>query len=290
MEVIKAERAGFCMGVSHALTILDACLERNSAQEQPGRLFSLGPIIHNPRLVQEYEDKGAKCLKDYAQARFGDTLVIRAHGLPWQTEKTLRERGCSLIDATCPKVKAAQKLINCASSSPNVVLLLFGERQHPEVQGLVSYAQCSVTIFESLEELRFIHLDPSKAYVLAAQTTQEQEEFLEIVRYLQDEIGLTPIILHTICAATRQRQEELIKLCAKVRSMVIVGGLNSGNTTRLADIARDMGLFTIHCEGADDLSPDKLKTLQALQPIGLSAGASTPDKYIRAVEETLRNA
>lgn len=283
MKVIRAKTAGFCMGVSLALRKLEAALG-DHACDRGGRLYTLGPIIHNPRLVAEYEERGAICLHDPTAARSGDSVIIRAHGLPCMIESDLRARDVEIIDATCPRVKAAQLAIRRAFDAGLGDLLLFGETEHPEVKGLLSYAGPRARVFGTLEELAAIGLTSGEAYFLAAQTTQDKSIFTEAEKYVRTILGNGITVLKTICNATEERQDEVIRLAGQVGSMVIVGGLNSGNTTRLADIARGLGLFTHHCENGNEMPMAKLK---GLQPVGLSAGASTPDKQIDEIEALL---
>lgn len=284
MRVIRAKTAGFCMGVSLAVRMLDDAVQEREAGRN---LYTLGPIIHNPVLVREYEIKGARCLEDYRAAEPGATVVIRAHGLPRAVESALVERGLTVLNATCPKVKAAQRAIKNARKSGLGTLLLFGEKEHPEVRGLLSYADDDALVFSGLEELGALPLDPGKNYFMAAQTTQDKAIFTRAIHLLTERLGKNIPVLRTICDATRKRQDEVIKLAGEVKSMVIVGGMNSGNTRRLAEIARARGIFTIHCENGGELPLDKLKELQ---PVGLSAGASTPDEQINAIESILINA
>ncbi|MDR2892744.1 MAG: 4-hydroxy-3-methylbut-2-enyl diphosphate reductase [Deltaproteobacteria bacterium] len=283
MQVIKAKTAGFCMGVSLALRRLDQALrERN--ETPAGRLYTLGPIIHNPQQVREYEELGAVCLRDHREAKSGDTVIIRAHGLPWEVEQELRQAGVTVLDATCPKVKAAQMAIRRQHESGDWTMLLYGEADHPEVKGLISYSQPGAMIFGDLDELAALPLKPERNYFLAAQTTQDQEIYGKAAAYVREKLGHEAAVLSTICEATRERQAEVLELAGRVRSMVIVGGLNSGNTTRLADIARKSGIFTLHCENGYNMP---LEQLRQLQPVGLSAGASTPDGQIDEVEQIL---
>jgi 4-hydroxy-3-methylbut-2-enyl diphosphate reductase len=289
MQVIKAKTAGFCMGVSRAVRLLDKALAMRQEAKQyennsgPG-LYTFGPIIHNPQLVREYEERGAICLSDYKEAKSGDTVVIRAHGLPKNLENALRGQSVNIIDATCPKVKAAQIAVQKSQAQAGARLLLFGEAEHPEVKGLLSYAGPDALVFGTLEELKNLPLQRQGEYFLAAQTTQDKTIFTEAIKYVMNFIGNAVKVLQTICDATKERQEEVLKIASQVRSMVIVGGLNSGNTTRLAELTHSKGIFTIHCENAQSIPVDKLK---ALQPVGLSAGASTPEEHIRQVEELL---
>lgn len=288
MRVIKAKSAGFCMGVSLAVRKLD---EAVAAKAKGSSLYTIGPIIHNPALVREYEEKGARCLNDYRDAEAGSTVIIRAHGLPRQVEAELKERGLDIIDATCPKVKAAQMAIQETHDSGQGIMLLFGEKDHPEVRGLLSYAldgdgSCGALVFSGLEELENMDISPDKKYFAAAQTTQDKEVFSRAIEWIEKKLGHKIVVLDTICHATRKRQDDVIDLAEKVKSMIIVGGMNSGNTRRLAEIARGKNIFTVHCEGPDELPLDKIKELQ---PVGLSAGASTPDSQIHAIETILIN-
>ncbi|MDR2503045.1 MAG: 4-hydroxy-3-methylbut-2-enyl diphosphate reductase [Deltaproteobacteria bacterium] len=280
MLVIKAPTAGFCMGVSLAVNKLDKALERTKGKN----LYTLGPIIHNPRVVREYEAKGAQCLEDHRLAAAGSTVVIRAHGLPRALEEDLRRHGLNVVDATCPKVKAAQMGIKKAQAAGLGKLLLFGEKDHPEVRGLLSYAGDDALVFSNLDDLRALPLRPDQPCFAAAQTTQDKNAFADVLDYLKHFLHRPPSVLNTICDATMDRQNDVLELTRKTRSMVIVGGLNSGNTRRLADISRQLGIFTVHCESSTDLP---LRRLKDLQPVGLTAGASTPDAHIRAVEKIL---
>ena len=281
MELIIAETAGFCMGVDMALHKLDNAVSIPPQGAQ--HIYTLGPIIHNPQVLARYKDLGVLQTDGTKPLQAGDVVVIRAHGIPKHIQTKLEGQNITVVDATCPKVKKAQILIQ-RQADQNKHLLLFGERDHPEVQGLVSYAPRH-TIFESLEELQAYEVDPAQTYFLAAQTTQDRESFNTIREYLTAKVDATMTILDTICMATKDRQEEVRELSRKVQAMVIVGGKNSGNTRRLAQIAQESGIFAIHVETAEELP---LEELAAFTRIGLTAGASTPPWIIQDVAQTLR--
>lgn len=218
MHVIKAKTAGFCMGVSLAVRRLDRAIE--DTHKQPGtKLYTLGPIIHNPQLVKEYEEKGAMCLDSPEQAEPGSTVIIRAHGLPKEIESSLHERGLNIIDATCPKVKAAQIAIQKARKSGNGTLLLYGEKDHPEVKGLLSYADYEALVFNTLDELAALPLDKDGKYFIAAQTTQDKNIFEDALEWLTKFFDHKLLVLRTICDATRNRQHDVIELAAQVKSI-----------------------------------------------------------------------
>ncbi len=281
MKVLQAKTAGFCLGVSLALKKLDKALAEDKTS--PGRLITLGPIIHNPLVMQAYQEQGVLCLNTATEVQPGDRVVIRAHGIPKEVEEDLHASGATIIDATCPKVKKAQLAI-AREAAKNRTLLLYGEEDHPEVQGLVSYAGHNAHVFGSLTELERLPLTAGKRYFLAAQTTQDEEAFTEIAAWVKKHCGGNPPVLHTICNATRERQQEVLALATKVDFMVVVGGLNSGNTRRLAEVAKAQGTATVHVEQVADMPAN---VLHGANVVGLTAGASTPDAHIAAMREWL---
>lgn len=285
MKVIRAKTAGFCMGVALALQMLDKALDEHSPVDNQGKgasIFTLGPIIHNPQVLEAYAQRGVQRVNSPEEAKSGHCVLIRAHGVPRLDEEHLRAHGAEVVDATCPKVKKAQLTIAKATSH-GATLLLFGEADHPEVRGLVSYAAHGAHIFDSMEELRALPLSPKSSYVLASQTTQDRRIFDDIELYLKEHIQKLPV-LYTICDATRHRQDEAMDIASRVDCMVVVGGRNSGNTRRLADVAAARGVPTWHVESEDEL--DK-KNFLPNTVAGLTAGASTPKSLIDAVQRFL---
>ncbi|GAB6110891.1 4-hydroxy-3-methylbut-2-enyl diphosphate reductase [Desulfomicrobium salsuginis] len=280
MELIIAKTAGFCMGVDMALNKLDKAVRTPPGT---GTIHTLGPIIHNPQVLERYQNLGVKQTDGSKRLDPADVVIIRAHGIPKQVQENFERLGVTLIDATCPKVKKAQILIQ-KQAEQGKHLLLFGERDHPEVKGLISYAT-EHTVFESLEEVKAMTLPQGSRYFLAAQTTQDRESFTAIREFLLGEIDQEMTILDTICTATKDRQEEVRILSREVQAMVVVGGKNSGNTRRLAQIAQEAGVFTVHVETSDELPWGEL---EAFERIGLTAGASTPSWIIEDVARALK--
>lgn len=293
MQVIRARSAGFCIGVSLALRRLDQeleSLEKNrdgSAHGHSGRLFTLGSIIHNPLVIQGYEARGVHCQEDPERFRPGDRAVIRAHGVPPDIEQRLEELGVSVIDATCPKVKRAQLAIG-KEQKKGGRLLLFGEKDHPEVRGLLGYAGKDALVFGNLEELERLSITPGPAYFLAAQTTQDRSIFQEARTYVESRLDRTVTCLDTICDATRDRQREVRELAGQVEAMVVVGGFASGNTKRLAEVARSENVPAMHVEQTSDITPELFREiLYGRNVVGLTAGASTPEEHIDAMQTYL---
>lgn len=278
MEIFRAKTAGFCMGVSLALQKLDTALE----QAHGKRICTLGPIIHNPQVLADYERRGVFCASSPEELGKGDCVLIRAHGITRQVEEAVRASGALVQDATCPKVKKAQLAIRKATEG-GATLLLFGEAEHPEVRGLLSYAHGPAHVFGGRDELAALPRDPARHYVLASQTTQDRGVFEGIVSELRTDLPHLDV-LSTICDATRERQEEALKIAERVDVMVVVGGRQSGNTRRLADLAAQCGRTTFHIEEASEL---RAENFSKKFRVGLTAGASTPKKLIDAAQSWL---
>lgn len=304
MEVIRSERAGFCMGVALALKKLDMLVEKG------GHVGTFGPIIHNPFVLKEYAQKGVRCFGSVQAVKealepfyvFSETideekkkegqlqlnLLIRAHGIPSSTESFLRNLPhICLMDATCPRVKEAQNAIREATQGENEMrtLLLFGDANHPEVDGLVSYAKGKYIISPDPEKL--ISHAKNKAQeqvVLAAQTTQDRAVFESIKKELCASLSIKPIILETICDATKLRQDEAAAIAETVEVMVVVGGKESGNTKRLAELVFSKNIPTVLVESADELEREFFKSFKK---VGLTAGASTPKRLVDEAEKLL---
>jgi len=281
VDIILAETAGFCMGVDLALTRLDQLID--NAKGRP--IYILGPIIHNPQVLKRYAEKGVTMVDTPEEVPSGVYVVIRAHGITRQVEEGLKARDVHIKDATCPRVKKAQLLI-ARHTGEDSELLLYGEADHPEVAGLVSYAGNGYFVFGSPEELERHGLVKEKKYVLAAQTTQDRVLFDQIAERLSMDDDVDVTVLRTICDATKLRQAEAKKLAAEVDFMVVVGGYNSGNTRRLAQVVSDAGT---PCKHVETLAELPLKDLVGYSRIGVTAGASTPRRLIDEVLDGLES-
>jgi len=177
----------------------------------------------------------------------------------------------------------AQKLI-AKQAATGRTLLLYGEANHPEVRGLLSHAPQDALLFESLDDVKSLPLDPGKPYFLAAQTTQDKAGFAQVREYLSTRLNTPFPVLDTICDATAKRQQEALAIARTVDLMVVVGGFNSGNTRRLVKVVEGLGVPCLHVETADEIP---VETIRGNARIGLTAGASTPKKIIDAVEAAL---
>jgi len=283
VQVIRAETAGFCMGVDLALRKLERLVQNGPAAAP---VCTLGPIIHNPQVLKHYADLGVQEIAEPEELPRKSSAVIRAHGIPRDVQDKLAKRGVHIVDATCPKVKKAQMLIHDRTAKGERSLILFGEPEHPEVAGLLSYAGGEATVIEAVDHFERLSLDPEEDYVLAAQTTQDRTEYNRLISRVQEVLGSEVPVLDTICDTTRERQREAADIAACADAMVVVGGYNSGNTRRLVQVVRSLGTPCHHVEQAHELAPEGFAAAQA---IGLTAGASTPKEIIDAVEARLHS-
>ncbi len=290
MKIEIAEYAGFCMGVDLALKKLDKALESVSSCEETV-VATIGPIIHNPQVLKEYEEKHVKILTHVSEIEPHMHVIIRAHGITKEEEEEARRRAMQVVDATCPKVKAAQISVSNATQKiseeakyDDCMLLLYGEEEHPEVRGILSYSKIPYLVFSNEEEIFSQLVSFPQNLIIASQTTQDKDLFNEFCEKLKALHKGNIIILDTICDATKQRQEAVRELAASVDAMIVVGGKQSGNTRRLAEISLSYGIPTYHIETIEELSKEKLELDNTY---GLTAGASTPKKYMYKVKSYL---
>jgi 4-hydroxy-3-methylbut-2-enyl diphosphate reductase len=243
-----------------------------------GKISTYGPLVHNPQVIELLNLREVACTEDLDQIQEG-LAVIRSHGAPPDVIETLQRRGLEILDATCPKVRAVQKVVE-TSAAQGRTIVIFGEEEHPEIVGLVGAARgrpCHVVFSET--EFDALGLAPGTPLTLVAQTTANRNRYQQLVAHVREKFPDAEV-RETICSATEQRQEEIRALAARVQAMVVIGGRNSGNTRRLAAISRDLGLPTWHIETADEL--DGLD-FAPYPLVGVTAGASTPSWIIDRV-------
>jgi len=283
-RVRLAKNAGFCMGVRRAM---DLTLE--AAMRKDGPIYTYGPLIHNPQVLDLLGDKGVNALdeegwgKDLREIRGQGpvTVIIRAHGITPEKRQRIKDLGVRILNATCPHVGKVQGIIK-RHALQGYATLIWGDKDHAEVIGLLGYTGGRGAVLNSPEELE--SLPEYEKVCLVAQTTQDRHRFEEFARVVQRKYPGAKIF-NTICESTNRRQEEVLSLAQKVEAMVVVGGKESGNTRRLAKISEEAGVPTFHVETEKDLD---LKALAAYEAIGVTAGASTPTWLIAHVVERLK--
>ena len=268
MEVILAEYLGFCYGVKRAIQ-----LARESAT-LPGKAYTLGPIIHNPQMVAKLGAEGIGLIDTLTDTSKG-TVIIRSHGVGPQVYAEAEAKKIRLIDATCPHVKKAQLAAHKLSEGGYKVVII-GEKKHPEVRSILEWAGKEAMVVE--DEAEAAELPSYQKLGVVAQTTFSQQNFQNIVMYLLPK-SHDIRILRTICTATDQRQKAAMDLAGQVSLMLVIGGKNSANTTRLAQLCAAK-CQTYHIETASEIQPG---WFDKIEKIGITAGASTPDWIIKEV-------
>ena len=268
LEVILADYLGFCYGVKRAIKIA----RENAAPD--GSACTLGPIIHNPQMVERLKDEGVgtiDCLDDLKRGK----VIIRSHGVGPETYERAEAMGLECVDATCPHVKKAQLSAKELAEEGRFVVIV-GEKEHPEVHSIVQWAGGNVAVIETVAEAASV---PNASRLgIISQTTFSGERFQEIVSALLDK-SCDIRVMRTICTATDQRQRAARELASKVDVMLVIGGKNSANTTRLAQLCAKI-CRTYHIETAEELQP---AWFDNIEKIGITAGASTPDWIIKEV-------
>lgn len=279
MTVILADVLGYCMGVRRAVESAIASIDKAND------VYTLGPLIHNKTALNSLENKGLKVLNENKaeDAKIGSTVIIRAHGVPPSVNEILKKRECTIINATCPRVTASQK--NAARyASMNYTVILAGDSNHGEVIGIAGYAGNKFYLVQDSEDAKKLlpPEDASENAILLSQTTFSPQEFEKIAKIIKEKYKNLKV-MNTICPATKERQDSLLRLCPLVEGVLVVGGKNSANTKRLLQTAKENCSKAALIETADEIPEDFFK----LQIVGITAGASTPDSAIEEVKNAL---
>ncbi|MBN1548497.1 MAG: 4-hydroxy-3-methylbut-2-enyl diphosphate reductase [Syntrophaceae bacterium] len=279
MAIRLAQTAGFCMGVKRAVDIV-----LDVAQKSHNRkIYTYGPLIHNPQTIDLLKKRGIFPIDRIEEIDPADNaiLIIRAHGISPAERELIRKRGVTVIDATCPKVAHVQAIIK-KHAARDYTTVIVGDREHPEVNGLLGYAGTQGIVVSEESEVAGL---PEVAHLcVVAQTTQNMDEYKRIVAAIRVRFP-EAVIFNTICDSTERRQSEVKNLATDSDAMVIIGGKDSANTRRLAEMSKQEGKPTFHIETVEEL---KGKPMTAYTNIGVSAGASTPNWIINRVVDTLR--
>lgn len=270
MEVILADDYGFCYGVKRAIKIAKDNVDLSK------KVCTLGPIIHNPQMVGSLADEGIGVVEKVKDMNCGK-IIIRSHGVGPGVYEEIQSRGLELADATCPHVKKAQMSAKKLADEGYKVIII-GEKEHPEVRSIREWAGDNSLVIYTEKEANEFDFIPRLGIV--AQTTFSVDSFNKIVAVLLNK-SYDIRILRTICTATDKRQSAAVKLAKQVDTVIVVGGRNSANTTRLAQICAEH-CEVHHIETADELQDDWFNNIKK---IGITAGASTPDWIIKEVYE-----
>ncbi|MGM0411478.1 MAG: 4-hydroxy-3-methylbut-2-enyl diphosphate reductase, partial [Bacillota bacterium] len=273
LEIITAEESGFCFGVQRAV---DIAIESANNKENEN-VYTLGPIIHNPQVVEKLEELGIKSIDSLKEINEG-TIIIRSHGVEPSILNKAQEMGLNIIDATCPYVKNAQKYA-AKLIKEDYQTFIYGDKDHPEVKGIHGATNKKAIVINSTEEVFEYDLDDKVGFV--AQTTKSPSSYKELISEVL--INTKELkVFNTICNTTEIRQNSAINLANDVDAMFVIGGHNSANTSRLAETCKKTKTPTYHIETEDEI---KLDWIKEKEKIGITAGASTPDWLIKEVIE-----
>ena len=279
MEVTLAKTAGFCFGVKRAV---DKVYE---LADQEDTVYTFGPIIHNEEVVQDLESKGVQVLNslDELTAVTDGIVVIRSHGVPREVYQLMDEKHIRYADATCPFVRKIHKLVEKHSREGRRIVIV-GNDHHPEVEGIKGWCLTPPIVISTTEEAGNLPISQSEPICVVSQTTFNYNKFKDIVEILEKK-RYDRIVLNTIWSATEERQEEAVRLASQVDAMIVIGGKTSSNTQKLFEICSNACENTYYIQTLVDLD---IKPFQSFRHVGITAGASTPNKIIEEVQRYVR--
>ena len=279
MKVIKAKTAGFCFGVKRAVDTVyeqvDAC---------SSLIYTYGPIIHNEEVVRDMESKGVVVLRSEEEldALEKGTVIIRSHGVgKWIYDK-LEARNIRIVDATCPFVKKIHNIVRKASAE-GAHIVIIGNPDHPEVQGIRGWAGEKVTVVQDKESAEGVDFGKKEKICVVSQTTFNYNKFKDLVEIIKKK-SYDVSVLNTICNATKERQTEAESIAGSVDAMIVIGDKHSSNTQKLFEICRRACNNTYYIQTLDDLD---LNQLGSVETVGITAGASTPNNIIEEVQNNV---
>ena len=276
MKIILADPCGFCYGVKRAVEIAEGAVNSLPAA-------TLGPLIHNPQFTDELAAKGVGCKDSLDQFSEGETVIFRSHGVGPDIYEQAIEKNLKILDATCPNVKTSQRKAQQAFEEGYLPIIV-GEKNHPEVKSILAFAGKNGIIIESKEDIGEVPL--VSKYCVIIQTTFELAKFEEILQALQAARPGEYRVERTICLATKERQNAAAKLAAEVDAFIVIGGRNSANTRHLTELVSAICPRCYQIETAAELSPEMF---QGCRKIGISAGASTPERIIKEAVKAMEN-
>ena len=281
MEVILAEHAGFCFGVTRAVDVVYEQIEKSSGKQ----IYTYGPIIHNETVVSDLEKKGVKVIESCEELEnINDgILIIRSHGIRKEIYEIIEKQGLEHIDATCPFVKRIHNIVEKESAAGKTIIVV-GSAKHPEVDGIVSYASGPVYVVETPDDVDNLKLQEGTDICIVSQTTFNTNKFQETVdKFSNSRYNVN--VVNTICSATEERQTEAEEIAGRVDAMIVIGGAHSSNSRKLYEICSRKCANTYFIQTIDDLNMDFPKDIKV---VGITAGASTPKNIIEEVQKHVR--
>ncbi|MFH1370270.1 MAG: 4-hydroxy-3-methylbut-2-enyl diphosphate reductase [Planctomycetota bacterium] len=274
MKVILAEKYGFCAGVRNAISIAEKVLA------EKGRVYSLGPIIHNPDVVERLAKKGLVAVDNVEEVPAGAAVLIRSHGAASDEIEHLRQKNAEIVDATCVLVKRLQQ-IAAQMEKDGYKVVIVGDRNHPEVRAVVGCTKGAVVVGGESD----ISKIGNGRLGIVCQTTQSPEFFSNMLSAIARADFSEMKVINTLCKEAIKRQQAAVELCRKVDIMFVLGGLESANTRKLAELCKKYNNRTFHLQNRDEF--DK-RIIFGCRTAGVTAGASTPqwiiDDFVKHLE------
>jgi 4-hydroxy-3-methylbut-2-enyl diphosphate reductase len=288
MKVTLAKTAGFCFGVQKAVDTVYEIIEREKNKPEGDRkqIYTYGPIVHNETVVNKVASYGVKILEteDDLRALTDGIVIIRAHGVPKSVYNILEERGIETIDASCPFVRKIQMLAKKYTSEKEKVFVI-GNPDHPEIIGIIGWGEGDISTIPDIESAEKLPEGNGQRVVVVAQTTFNADKFQQIIDILKKKFYDVNAI-NTICNATFERQSEAKELAKRSDAMIVIGGSSSSNTKKLFEICKNQCPETQLIQTVHDLN---FNYDDAIQNVGITAGASTPKEIIEEVQNYVRN-
>ena len=280
MEVIRAKSAGFCFGVKRAVDTVYEQVEKQMGKQ----IYTYGPIIHNEEVVKDMEAHGVKVLRGEEELKGLEEglVIIRSHGVPKRICDLMDEKGIEYVDATCPFVKRIHKIV-AEESKKGSRIIIIGNPDHPEVEGIRGWAGENVTVIKNAEEAEKFENTTSERICIVSQTTFNYNKFKDLVEIISEK-GYDINVFNTICNATEERQTEVRELAKKSDAMIVIGGRHSSNTQKLFEISKKECSNTFYIQTKNDLNMEDFSNIGML---GITAGASTPNNIIKEVHESM---
>ena len=278
-EVILAKSAGFCFGVQRAMNTVYSEADKKN-------VYTYGPIIHNTEVVKDLESKGIYAIDDISQIPDpqNSTVIIRSHGVSKAVYDSIKNSGASIVDATCPFVLKIHKIVKDASAAGEQIVII-GNENHPEVEGIMGWSDSPVYVVDSVEKALNLELDSSRKVCIVAQTTFNYNKFQELVEIIKKK-GYDIIVLDTICNATEERQAEARTIAGQSEAMIVIGDKHSSNTQKLYEISKKECANTYYIQTSKDMD---YRQIRSINNVGITAGASTPNYIIEEVSKNVRN-
>lgn len=279
-KVCVARSAGFCFGVKRAVDMV------YEEAQKGGKVFTLGPIIHNEQVVEDFNRQGVQVIQSAGELDGveGGTVIIRSHGVSEQVMQKLKQYPVKIVDATCPFVSKIHRIVR-EQKAQGCQIVIVGNRNHPEVEGICGWCDNCATVIETPQEAEKCELNPAQTVCIVAQTTFNYKKFKDIVDIFEKK-SYDINVMNTICSATEERQTEAGTIARQSDAMLVIGGKHSSNTQKLYEICSRECPNTYFIQTLDDLD---LEQFQSFRSVGITAGASTPNNIIKEVQSYVRD-